>query len=179
MAYNAHRAGQPAGASGHFAASAMALMGVIGTTLERFHAASPAFLALEAISNFHTVAPAVGGALQDARDSKVRMPWLRDSKVVANELIAFGTGVAQIASTMSKVYSVKDEEQGSHDSAHFASLIRGLGSAGWFIATIGFSMVMMIELRPSPQPDIEAGPSNSTEAPPPPDAGAGPSGAVV
>lgn len=179
VAYDAYRGGKTAAASGQFAASAMALIGVVGTTLERFHATTPAFLALETICNFYTTAPPIGGAIQGARDSKVRMPWLRDSNVVAKELIALGTGMGAIASTLNQVYSLKDKEQGTHDSAHFASLIGGLGAAGWFMSTIGYSMVMMIDLRPAPQPDIEANPGPSTDAPPPPDPGAGSSGVAV
>ena len=179
VAYDALRSGKTAAAAGQFAASAMALIGVVGTTLERFHATTPAFLALETISNFYTTAPPIGGAFQAARDSKVRMPWLRDSNVVAKELIALGTGMGAIASTLNQVYSLKDKEQGTHDSAHFAPLISGLGSAGWFMSTIGYTMVMMIDLRPAPKPDIEADPGPSADAPPPPDPGAGTSGAAV
>lgn len=129
-------------------------------------------LPLQGIVNFYTAVPVAGGAIDNARASKVSQPWRRDPKVLAMELAAFGMGVGGIASTLNQVYTIKDQEEGTHDAAQFAPLIATLGAAGWFLATVACSMFVHMHLRPKPQPDLEA-----AEPQPSPDPGAGTSGA--
>lgn len=147
-------------AGSNFVGAALNLVGTIGYAIEAAGHASTALLVLGGINTFNNTATPLGGAVDDSRKSKVEQPWLRDPKVAGQEIANLGFALNAIASTMNKVYAMKDKENGTQDSQHYTQLISALGATGMFMATVGYAVSTYAELpkkKPArPAPDLPA-----------------------
>jgi len=146
-------------AGSNFVGAALNLVGTIGYAIEAAGHASTALLVLGGINTFNNTATPLGGAVDDSRKSKVEQPWLRDPKVAGQEIANLGFALNAIASTMNKVYAMKDKENGTQDSQHYTQLISALGATGMFMATVGYVVSTYAELpkKPArPAPDLPA-----------------------
>lgn len=139
-------------AGSNFVGAALNLAGTVGYAVEAARRASTAFLVLGGINTFNNTATPLGGAVDDARKSKVEQPWLRDPKVVGQQISDLGFALNAIASTLNKVYATKDKENGTQDSQHYTQLISALGAAGMFMATVGYVVSTYAELPKKPAP---------------------------
>lgn len=148
--------GNSAKAISNFVAAALNLVGLVGYTVEATDSVKPAFLALESVNNFNNSTTPIGGAVDDARKSKVAQPWRKDPKVVGQEIADIGFALSGIAATLNKIYLTLDKEAGTHDSDHLANLIMALGAVGMFLATVGYGFSMMAEApKKKPVADVE------------------------
>ena len=138
--------------------------GVVGFAIETSGKWRNVFLALEGVNAFNNASTPVGGVIDDARKSKVKNPWLRDPKVVGQELTAVGLALNGVASTLNKTWVIVDKEQGTDKAQRLAPLLMALGAAGMFLATVGYGISAHSELPKKPASnDIEL-----AAVPPPP-----------
>jgi len=139
-------------AGSNFVGAALNLAGTVGYAVEAARRTSTALLVLGGINTFNNTATPLGGAVDDARKSKVAQPWLRDPKVVGQQISDLGFALNAIASTLNKIYATKDKENGTQDSQHYTQLISALGATGMFMASVGYVVSTYAELPKKPAP---------------------------
>jgi hypothetical protein len=140
----------PAKAAFNAVGAVLNAAGVVGFAIETSGKWRDAFLALEGINAFNNASTPIGGVIDDARKSKVKNPWLRDPKVVGQELAAVGLALNGVASTLNKTWLIVDKEMGTDKAQRLAPLLMALGTIGMFLATVGYGVSAYGEMPKKP-----------------------------
>jgi len=135
------RLGNPAKATGYFAASAANVVGSSGQFTEAGSGSKAAFPHAEGAGTLNSAMTPPGGAIDDARGSKKPWPYVSDPKVVGQVLAFIGQGLSASALWMFNAHRVSSSRQSNQGQAQpdagYVQTIAIIGLLGASILALG------------------------------------------